>query len=127
LKCFLLQISNQAKLIMSAFKTLPMDIVKYILLYDSRFVLRNGKIIQINKLDMNKYKTIALNLLLIKKPKVTYHFWKSPLVFWCDVRFSNGHRVFYSVNKENYNGHFNDHMLYSYESRSKCPTFMIVP
>jgi len=49
---------------MSAFKRLPMDIVKNILPYDSRFVIRNGEIIQINKLDMNKYKTAALNLLL---------------------------------------------------------------
>lgn len=50
---------------MSAFKRLPIDIVKHILLYDSRFVIRNGEIIQINKLDMNKYKTAVLNLLLL--------------------------------------------------------------
>jgi hypothetical protein len=81
---------------MSVFKRLPMDIVKHILLYDSRFVLRNGEIIQINKLDMNKYKTAVLNLLLLtKKSRVTSGFWNKPLMFWCDIRFSNGHRMFY--------------------------------
>jgi len=111
---------------MSLFKSLPMDVVKYILPYDSRFVLRNGEIIQINKLD--KYKTAALNLLLFKKPNVTYHFWKSPRVFWvwCDVRFSNGHRLFYSINKVHFNGHDKDNILYSYETISKCVIIRIL-
>jgi hypothetical protein len=55
---------------MSHFKQLPMDVVKYILAYDKRFVIRRGKIILVNKLDMNKYKTAVLNLLLLKRPKI---------------------------------------------------------
>ena len=111
---------------MSVFKRLPMDVVKYILPYDRRFVLRNGEIIQINKLNMNKYKTAALNLLLTKKPKVTSGFWNKPLMFWCDVRFSNGHRLFYSVNKAHFNGYDNDNILYSYETISKCVIIRIL-
>jgi hypothetical protein len=54
---------------MSHFKQLPMDVVKYILPYDKRFVIRRGKIILVNKLDMNKYKTAVLNILLLKSLK----------------------------------------------------------
>ena len=79
---------------MSVFKRLPMDIVKYILPYDSRFVLRNGEIIQINKLDMNKYKTAALNLLLFKKPKIRYS----------TTCYSEGHGDTYSVEFSNHYG-----------------------
>jgi hypothetical protein len=49
-----------------------MDVVKYILPYDKRFVIRRGKIIIVNKLDMNKYKTAVLNILLLKKPKIEH-------------------------------------------------------
>jgi hypothetical protein len=56
--------------IMSSSRKLPIDIIKHILPYDKRFVLRNGEIISINKLDMNKYKHAILNLLLLRKPQV---------------------------------------------------------
>ena len=32
---------------------LPIEIVKYIITYDKRFIIRKGKIIQINKIDKN--------------------------------------------------------------------------
>jgi hypothetical protein len=98
---------------MSAFKRLPMDIVKHILPYDRRFVLRNGEIIQINKLDMNKYKTAALNLLLIKKPKIKHSttccrgtgYWDT-----YSVKFSNHCGICYSLG---YMGKKDD-LVYSY-------------
>jgi hypothetical protein len=98
---------------MSAFKRLPMDIVKYILPYDSRFVLRNGEIIQINKLDMNKYKTAALNLLLMKKPKIEYSTTCSRGTdHWhtYSVEFSNHYGIRYSLG---YMGKKDD-LVYSY-------------
>jgi hypothetical protein len=73
LKCFFILFIKQIKTpqhIMSSFRKLPMDIIKHILPYDKRFVLRNGEIISINKLDMNKYKHAILNLLLLRKPQV---------------------------------------------------------
>jgi hypothetical protein len=35
--------------------TLPLDLIKKILLYDNRFVLRKGNLIMINKIDKEKY------------------------------------------------------------------------
>ena len=100
---------------MSAFKRLPMDVVKYILPYDSRFVLRNGEIIQINKLDMNKYKTAALNLLLlIRKPKIICELRHNKVTFWSSVRFSNGKGICYSMGRDWNINHLKDHVVYSY-------------
>ena len=80
---------------MSVFQKFPMDIVKYILPYDSRFVLRKEKIIQINKLDMNKFKTASLNLLLFfKKPKIICELRHNKVTFWSSVRFSNGKGIY---------------------------------
>ena len=44
--------------------------VKYILPYHKQFAIRRGKIILRNKLDMNKYKTAVLNILLLKRPRI---------------------------------------------------------
>jgi len=103
---------------MSSFKRLPMDIVKHILSYDSRFVLRNGKIIQINKLDMNKYKALNL-LLLIRKPKIICKFCHNKLTFWSSVRFSNGKGICYSMGRDWCINHLNDHVVYSYGHASQ--------
>jgi len=43
---------------MSLFQSLPMDIVKLILLFDKRFILRKGQIIVINKLEKVKYSNV---------------------------------------------------------------------
>ena len=77
---------------MSIFQKLPMDIVNKILLYDMRFVFRNGKITIIKKLDLNKY-SIIINLLL-KKPKILeLKLWSYVGGFWksCTVHFSKNH------------------------------------
>lgn len=50
---------------MEIFKNTPIDIVKNILLYDKRFSIRNGTIM--NKLDTIKYENIIQ--LLENKPK----------------------------------------------------------
>ena len=112
---------------MSLFKRLPMDIVKYILPYDSRFALRNGEIIQINKLDMNKYKTVALNLLLIKKPKIKHSttccrgtgYWDT-----YSVEFSNHSGIRYNIG---YMG-MKDSIRYTYGHNTEytyCPLHAI--
>jgi hypothetical protein len=100
---------------MSAFKRLPMDVVKHILPYDSRFVIRKGEIIQINKLDMNKCKTAALNLLLFfKKPKIICELRYNKVTFWSSVRFSNGKGICYSMGRDWCKNHLKDHVVYSY-------------
>ena len=45
---------------------LPMDIIKHILSYDTRYVIRNGNIIVINQID----KTLPIYELLSQKPKI---------------------------------------------------------
>ena len=62
--------------ILPIFKTLPIDIVNQILLYDSRYAMHNGKIIIIRKLDLNKYKTV-IDLLLQKLPIRAIQLWSS--------------------------------------------------
>ena len=96
---------------MTAFKRLPMDIVNHILPYDSRFVLRNGKIIQ--KLDINKYKALNL-LLLLKKPKIICELRYNKVTFWSSVRFSNGKGICYSMGRDWCKNHLKDHVVYSY-------------
>ena len=89
--------------ILHIYKKLPMDIINQILLYDRRYVMHNGKIILIRKLDLNKYSVI-INLLL-KKPKIielklwfsTEEFWKSYIVYF----------------SRNYKNHFNYSIQYS--------------
>jgi hypothetical protein len=88
---------------MNNFKNLPMDIVKTIVLYDNRFVIRNGEIILINKLDTNKYKTAILNLLLLKKPQIysirtmsTSFCEKAEWEAFC-VEFSNRYGIHYNI------------------------------
>ena len=112
---------------MTSFERLPMDIVKHILPYDRRFIMRNGEIIQINKLDMNKYKTAALNLLLIKKPRIKYSTtcatgkgeWDA-----YSVKFSNHCGICYSLG---YMGKKDD-IVYSYGYNTEhtfIPHYMI--
>jgi hypothetical protein len=59
-----------SSLMSSIFRKLPTDIIKYILPYDRRFIIKNGKIIVINKLNKNKYKKAILSILLLKKPTI---------------------------------------------------------
>ena len=73
--------------ISNIFKLLPTDIVKNILLYDKRYIIRNGKIININKLNDKLYEN-TYNLLL-KKPliKVYSNVNNSNTFFWSYVTF----------------------------------------
>jgi len=80
--------------------SLPMDVVKHILTYDRRFVLRYGKIAVIRKLDLNKYKIAILNLLLLKKPKIKQSRSCSAGTRGWDVYyviFSNKHGIRYNI------------------------------
>ena len=59
-------------------KNLPLDIVKEILAYDARFVIRNGMISQ--RLDKKKYADIRNKLISMPKKSIKYnadtkHFW----------------------------------------------------
>ena len=89
--------------ILPIYKKLPMDIVNKILLYDRRYVIHNGKIILIRKLDLDKYSVI-INLLL-KKPKIIeLKIWSSIGEFW------KSYIVYFSINHKN---HFNYSIQYS--------------
>jgi hypothetical protein len=46
---------------------IPLEIVKHILSYDKRFVIRNGKIIQINRIDHNDKRYQLLMKLPVKE------------------------------------------------------------
>jgi predicted RNA-binding protein associated with RNAse of E/G family len=47
-------------------ENLPIEIVKYIISYDKRFIIRNGEILKINQIDKNDKR---YNMLLRIKPK----------------------------------------------------------
>jgi hypothetical protein len=51
-------------------KLLPYNIVLYILQYDRRFVIKNGKIIVINKIQIEDYRYNLLNNSFINNPLV---------------------------------------------------------
>jgi hypothetical protein len=88
---------------MGSLKTVSMDIVKHILPYDMRFVIRKGEIVVINKLDENKYKPIIDLLKNKPKIKVTRHqpaFRDIPPNRWwcsCIVKFSNNLAMSYEI------------------------------
>jgi len=50
------------------FQNIPFEIVKHILSYDKRYIIRNGNIIIINPIDIIKYQNIIR--LLESKPKI---------------------------------------------------------
>ena len=64
-------------------KHLPLELVNLILSYDSRFVIRNGKIC--NQLDDNKYADIREKIL--SKPKVSKTYNADTKHFWAWVAF----------------------------------------
>jgi hypothetical protein len=45
---------------------LPLEIVKHIISYDKRFIIRNGKIIQINQIDKNDKRYNLLESIKLK-------------------------------------------------------------
>ena len=74
---------------------LPQELKLYILLFDRRFIMRDGKLVTINRLDLTKHEKI------LKKPSI----W---LEQYCDsqlkeyvVYFSNPiYKLFYNVDCE---------------------------
>jgi hypothetical protein len=86
---------------MSIFKTLPLDIVNQILLYDRRYAMHNGKITIVKKLDPNKYETI-INLLLQKPPICEIELWSFGGGFWksCSVEFTKNPANYFSYRIE---------------------------
>jgi len=80
------------------FERLPLEIVKYILLYDNRFVIREGNIIIINKLNVNKYSNIIY--LLSIKPKVQHYITqfigRSGWITYC-ITFRNNVGIHYNI------------------------------
>jgi hypothetical protein len=82
------------------FRKLPIEIVKCILPYDRRFIIRNGNIILIDKLNFNKYSNI-IQLLLNKPPieKHIVHKMNDTLVWaYYYVTFSNNKIIHYDIN-----------------------------
>jgi len=76
-------------------RLLPQELKLYILLFDRRFIMRDGKLVTINRLDLTKHENI------LKKPSI----W---LEQYCDsqlqeyvVYFSNPtYKLFYNVDCE---------------------------
>ena len=93
--------------ISNIFKLLPTDIVKNILLYDKRYIIRNGKIININKLNNKLYEN-TYNLLL-KKPliKIYSNVNNSNTFFWSYVTFDK-----YEIEYNNYHFEENNGNIY---------------
>jgi hypothetical protein len=83
----------------SIFRKLPTDIIKYILPYDRRFIIKNGKIIVINKL--NKYRKANLSILLLKKPTIySVKVIHERTIEWnafCVEFFSNDYGIQYDI------------------------------
>jgi hypothetical protein len=61
---------------------LPIDIIKYILIFDKRFILRKGKILIINPIDLPKYT------FLLEKPLITPAMYEN-IIFAHVVQFVN--------------------------------------
>jgi ribosomal protein L36 len=83
---------------MSSFAKPHNEGVKRVLPHNSRFILRDGKMIVINKVDRNKQR--ELEFALKKKPKIDYIITSCS---GCDpwdlysVKFSNGSGINYNV------------------------------
>jgi hypothetical protein len=82
------------------FRKLPIEIVKCILPYDRRFIIRDSNIILIDKLDANKYSNIIQ--LLLNKPKIekhiVYEMYNGLVWIYYYVKFSNNKSIHYDIN-----------------------------
>ena len=75
--------------------SLPPELRWYILLFDRRFIMRNGKLLTINKLDLTDYETV-----LQKSPICLEEYCDSNLKEYV-VYFSNPtYKLFYNVQCE---------------------------
>ena len=72
--------------------SLPPELRWYILLFDRRFILRKGKLITINRLDLTNHKNI------LRKPPICLEDYCDSLVQESTVYFSNPmFKLFYNV------------------------------
>ena len=83
---------------MNYFANLPMDVVKCILAYDRRFVIRNGEIVTIDKLNRSKYTNIFD--LLLSKATIEISFvnreWTLPWEFISNVQLTKNIQISYT-------------------------------
>jgi hypothetical protein len=82
---------------MTTFSRLPMDVVMKILSYDRRYVIRNGKIIEIKKLDQERYEEIVD--LLLAKPQMRFSCidrdWMKAWEFMSTVKLGKCYEISY--------------------------------
>ena len=72
--------------------SLPPELRCYILLFDRRFILRKGKLMTINRLDLTNHKNI------LRKPPICLEDYCDSLVQESTVYFSNPmFKLFYNV------------------------------
>jgi hypothetical protein len=87
----------------SRLSTLPLDIIKTILLYDNRFILRKGNLIMINKIDKEKY-TDAYYFLKYK-PRIiqnTYSIYFTSYVYIGEYKIQYSNENIYTTNEYNH-------------------------
>ena len=70
----------------------PNDIVHHILSYDARFVIRNGKVLQINKIPPDDYRR---KLLLTIQPPKKRHF----ILRWTSIHLQINENKKYTILK----------------------------
>jgi hypothetical protein len=85
-------------------KKIPMDIILKILSYDKRFIIRKGKIIVINLLDLNKFRNLnklLFNNLLLSNPRPTllkFNYYEGIISWLCyEIKFKNNFRILYHI------------------------------
>ena len=77
---------------------LPMDVVYYILLFDRRFIMRNGKLLEIKKIPKNDTRYSILS----KKPEIRFH--KHHFIRFSFAYLRNRkNRIWYLLNVEIHN------------------------
>ena len=88
------------------FQRLPTDVIKYILPFDKRFILRNGEIFAINKLDQKKYGSIINQLTKKNKIIVSYsshyqydnqNIMQNSRIGYCHVNLSRKKMIRYNI------------------------------
>jgi len=74
-------------------ETLPVEIVKHIISYDKRFIIRKGKIIQINQIDKNDKRYNLLESIKQKQHNINdnsscvylkINYCKDFCIYYCD-------------------------------------------
>jgi hypothetical protein len=91
--------------------TLPLDLIKKILLYDNRFILRKGNLIMINKLDKEKYANIIY--LLKYKSQIREDSYS---IYFTSYVYIGNYKIQYS-NENIYTSDEYNHITYQFQ---KC-------